>query len=833
MATDRMVLEVNGVNNSQSSNNSFVNQAGIDENPLNKLEGGYTYYARLTLMHPKNINRLNPKLGKILCETATTGKFILDSVSWDGTVSPNAQTSVAYNTTGEMKIYEPLGVRFLDYIRFAALEVGLMNHFDARFLLEIEIVSEGLAPTEKQYRWAWPIMILATEVKGGVSEKGTEYNIKFVHTGQHAQTDMVQPLKETITVEGVSTIGEYFKNFARELEVQEFIYAKGGQKAGPMEAPGGDNPASSTIYHDEYHFILDPRLEKYTFTTKGPADKGIKGSWTNRLPFTTNTFNISAKGGTTLISQIQRVLSMTNESAQLYLENYGTPAAGPSASQSSKPNADNLRSVLGKIYNFFRIDTHAVYKEFDYIRNRYAVKHIFIIYLALEPTLYQYPDELMELNKPENKSKVITKLKAYAQEGLLRKAYHYQYTGANTEILKFDIQLNQMYYLPSFPVIWTDRGTTGPGPINQQNFNRTIQPFGRYTADEDDRVRLAKEEAEARNLAGRIATEQNSAEKKKLVAQQQKLKEAIEARRKSLSVESIPESAAPLNKNRAELLQSLNALYIEDVDYKSSVEVAAKLTPAHQPRTEPNKPSSILDEKHDENQALTDKIFEVQLAARDLMEIDMDIKGDPFWLGTPTIALAGKQAIDKLELPPAVKDKVNSVLPKLDPDYTLSKVNSWSTYDGAKYYKGGNLFYLNSQLPVNDFNDNDLMQFNEIDQVIGIYKVVKIKNEFKNGKWTQSIHAIRDLTIPSQFLPRSAVGQGFENWVNEVGKEKTRALDTMKSQAAAEKVKVETERIKKLQEQNIKNGTINPIQNSDTNTNTDGGIDVSTSPPAA
>ena len=104
---------------------------------------------------------------------------------------------------------------------------------------------------------------------------------------------------------------------------------------------------------------------------------------------------------------------------------------------------------MGKIYNFFRVETHSVYKEFDYIRGRYAVKHVFIIYAALQPTLYQYPDELDELNKPENKGKVEQKLKAYIQEGLLRKAYYYMYTGLNTEILKLNLQKKLMFTIPT------------------------------------------------------------------------------------------------------------------------------------------------------------------------------------------------------------------------------------------------------------------------------------------------------------------------------------------------------------------------------------------------
>ena len=73
-----------------------------------------TYYFRLTSMSPKSLATMNSKAGVVVAETATTGKFFIQEVNFDQIVSPNSDTSVAYNVTGEIKIVEPLGARFLD-----------------------------------------------------------------------------------------------------------------------------------------------------------------------------------------------------------------------------------------------------------------------------------------------------------------------------------------------------------------------------------------------------------------------------------------------------------------------------------------------------------------------------------------------------------------------------------------------------------------------------------------------------------------------------------------------------------------------------------------------
>jgi len=753
----------------------------------------YSYYTRLTLVHPKDVNSLDVTKGRILAETATTGKFIISDLSWESTLAPNHNTAIAYAIQGDLKVYEPLGFRFLDYIRFAALEVGIDNHLDARFFLEIEIVSETLSDN-KQFRYIWPIMFLATEVKNSISEKGTEYNIKFIHTGHHPQTDMVQPLKEPLKIDDVSTVKEYFKEFGRKLELMEFKYAEAGQKAGKAGEPGGDHPSATDDYHDEYHFIVDPRLDDYHLSTKGESDGAIQGTWfgaTNavrRFVGAQERFTVTAKTGTTLISQIQRVLSSCKETSDLYMLNYGDmPAAGKNASQSSDANKKELRKAMGKIYSFFRVETHTVYKEYDYIRGRYAVKYIFIIYAALQPNLYQYPDELDELNKPENRGKVETKLKAYIQEGLLRKAYYYQYTGLNTEILKFNMSLNQAYYLPSFPMVWTDRGVAGPGRMNPYNINRNISPYARSKEDADTRQAIIKNQSEAQKLAKLKQTEKSSSKRAELQKEIDKRNAAI----KELKEKTNTQNLTPVNNtsvsNRAEFLDSLKNLYIEDVDYHQGLTASEQYGAAHRPRMEPDEGVSRLDQKKSENEGLMEKIFTVQLGGRDLVELDMDVRADPYWLGSPNMILSGKKNIEKLGLPPAVLQKINEEMPKIDKDYA-TRNNSWGDYEISKIYKGANLFYLNAQLPVNDFGEDDLMKFDQVDQVIGIYQVLTCKNDFKGGQWTQTLHCIRDLTIPSKYLPRASIGSTtWEDFVNAAVADPVRALDSTTSSTGATK----------------------------------------------
>ena len=753
------------------------------------------YYVRLTQIKTNDIGTMDPGRGKIIAETASTGKFIINDISWKSAVAPNAESFTAFLIEGELKIVEPLGSRFLDYLRFAAIDLGIINHLDARYLLEIEFISQEIID-QPTLKYIFPIMFVSTD--GHINEKGSEYTIKFVHCAQHAMNSQVQPIKETATVNDVQTLGKYFQGLATVLERQEYVYARAGQKAGkPAPWPGIAHPASLDNFHDEYYFVVDPRMENWTFTSKGAADPVKKGGW---FGLSTSKFNIEARAGTTLNAQITKVLSSTNEADSLYTENYDGTGQKANSGSATK---DRLKEIMGKIYNFVRVETYTIYKSYDYVRGRYACKHMFFIWLALEPKMYQYPDELDVLHLPENRKLVLNKLKAYIQEGLLSKWYYFSYTGLNTEVLKLDVQLNQAYYLPSFPVIWADREKTGFGEINPWvNSNRRLSPY----AVSDNMIvlnsRIQQLEQELRQIKSQ---KPNSGTDLRVAAKEKALNEARTARDTKLTASNGTASTAGAT-NREQLLAALSGLYIEDIDYREGLKASLDLAdnfPSLRPMMAPDGFIPLADNPRAEAERIMDKIFNVALQAKDLLNLDMEVRGDPYWFGPPNMGFAGKKALQEIEMPPEFKIKVDKILSDLDPTYAERGYN-WG--DGipnhANYYKGGNLVYLHLQLPNTDItSDNQNMTFDVNDSVIGIYQILFVENTFKDGRFTQQIKGVRDLTIPSQFIPRSNINEvteggsptdtTWESFVKSSLESDRRAVDDMRDN----RIKANTERM--------------------------------------
>ena len=768
----------------------------------------HTYYTRLTLVHPNDVNKLDPRLGVVVAETATTGRFVVTDVSWQSKINANAATTIAMNNYGELKIYEPTGMALLDYIKASAFQVGSMNYLDCKYLLEIEIFGENVPESGTPYKYIWPIMFISTDVKATVTEKGTEYNIVFCHSTHHGQTDLVQPIKETTTIEA-GTIGEYFRLLQVELETKEFKYAAARQKAGSGAAVGGPNPASQDVFHDEYHFLVEPRIEKYAFTSKGKADANVTGAWIFGAGAVFGKYNVSVRPGTPLTQQITKILQSTKDISDL-LPNRPRPVSSDAAGSSEKSKAD-LQSMLGNVYQFFRVETYSVYKSFDYIRNRYAVKHVFLIYLADQANMYQYPDELALLNKMSNKDKVLTKLKYYLQEGLLRKLYYFNYTGMNTEVLRADLQYNQSFSIPSFPVIWADRNQTGSGAMNLQNYNRRISPYAHANDQGSARIDIQMMQLKAQTLTTKLKADMQKYAKGDPEAYQRYVNR--QGKQAQKDYKDIQDYITFLNgeiakredefntqqqkitgtgiKNRKDLLNTL--VYAEDVGkdanvwetiYKKAIELDY---PNLIPRMEPDVIGEQIDIVKSENEKLMEKIFAVQLAPRDLVNLDMEIVGDPYWLGVPNLLLNGSIGLSKIQLPSSSENEIRAMLEARMPNIEKgwkTKEPVWNANYGAssaQWYQGSQLFYFCTMMPDGGYNEEDLLTFNYNDQIVGIYQVYEVENIFKEGKWTQKLKSIRDVTIPSHILPRANLTEGgdvsFEDWADAVLASEDRAKD--------------------------------------------------------
>ena len=98
----------------------------------------------------------------------------------------------------------------------------------------------------------------------------------------------------------------------------------------------------------------------------------------------------------------------------------------------------------------------------------------------------------------------------------------------------------------------------------------------------------------------------------------------------------------------------------------------------------------------------------------DLLNIDIEIKGDPFWLGLSNLSKRYRQTAAK-------------------------GIIKFAAYD-----KGSNMFWLNINTPNEPNEITGEMSFEDVPSISGIYVVDKVISSFRGGMFTQSLSARRD-----------------------------------------------------------------------------------------
>ena len=102
---------------------------------------------------------------------------------------------------------------------------------------------------------------------------------------------------------------------------------------------------------------------------------------------------------------------------------------------------------------------------------------------------------------------------------------------------------------------------------------------------------------------------------------------------------------------------------------------------------------------------------------KEMINIELEIRGDPYWLGHSNID---------------VTSKVPTSLQQLSNDY-------------AEYLGGDNLFYLSFRSGQAPDEQTGFMQFTTNNQFVdGFYSVIEVKNTFSNGRFTQVLKSFKD-----------------------------------------------------------------------------------------
>lgn len=416
----------------------------------------FTFYLAESSYRPLKATD-SPRSKVIIAESGVTGDYSIGDVTFTQWVAPGHPNKNTSAFKGEMIIHEPNGFSLFDSIFNSAQQLSIKNFTVSPFFLDVDF--KGYDPvtgnvtsipnTKRTYR------ILLTGANTKHSSKGTVYTMKFVSYNDYGYTDRFARFDRQIDLKDVSTIGELFDKLSTQLNTLE-------------ETKSADNVTKPNVFS----FVVDPviRAKKLRPTDSESRETGLQNS--------TLTFD-----STKTTATIQKGISVGD------LANSLCASVEKDISQDSDGKPKNLTKLW-----FVRSDVTPL--SYDTKRNDYVYK------IEYKIDYYHTTKGISDASIVERASTDRAVQSARKKALNINKMYYYTYTGKNTEVLDFEIDLDYLWFasIPVYDGIDTQATNavaskrTRPTPkVNRSNIGNTHkfnpQP-NMSTNAADDRQRL-------------------------------------------------------------------------------------------------------------------------------------------------------------------------------------------------------------------------------------------------------------------------------------------------------------------------------------------------------
>jgi hypothetical protein len=195
---------------------------------------------------------------RTLYETRGATEFYIDDVRIESIITPNNKTKQSNATLVTFEVTEPHSMgMFLQTLQMAALTAGHKNYLEAPFLLTIEFKgydSNGNAMASRNSRRLIPLNL--TNATFNVTEGGSVYSVEAVPWAEKAMSDQVQSVKTDVSITGEN--------------VQELLQGPGGLASVLNDRLLRTQEAGQISKADQYVFV---------FPTKDSSlEEGLTGS---------------------------------------------------------------------------------------------------------------------------------------------------------------------------------------------------------------------------------------------------------------------------------------------------------------------------------------------------------------------------------------------------------------------------------------------------------------------------------------------------------------------------------------------------------------------------
>lgn len=687
--------------------NAVRNSASeYEPNILNQYDT-YIYNWAIHMINPTRAQEFERNLEDgtfiTLAETGVENEISIENVIQQTQLAFTKENRNAVANSFDITFTEALGMTFYNRIILAAKELGIENHLEANYLLELNFRGWNQDGNVMKDEEIGPFYYVTTITDFQIkhADSATNYQVTFIETEYSAYNRMDFHLRTDLTVRA-ATFGEFLDNFTEELnkEVRKQV-----------------DTSIARLY---------PHL--YEFGTMGEADDwqawvfdAVTGE---HIEEARNISMTSAGGvmeftlfkGTSMTAAIAAAVLQTKEFKKI-------PVVGKN--QFAKDNADDgvaKEASLADMLKWFTFDTNVEYiNNYDPVAKCYQRKFTYKIKPYITPEGIHDPISYNRLT--DSISLQTQRLDNILRNGLLKKRYDYTYTGLNTEVLNLDLSFNTLFFVTQ-PINGGSTGANAHFPGADDVESSAIRAKADFV-EAKNRVEALERELtrlQTANVGGLDAAQRTQT----ILAQRAQVRLDLETANSNLTIkEDLAEEATRQLHERAVSpinFSPIKEKYLTQSDvYKGSersTTVDNNFNKAMQfdyRSITDSLASSGADANDDVGTAMLGAL-ELNLSATgEMVDQRLDIRGDPYWLGKP-------------------------------------KGASISNSNQADYDIGGVGYFLNLRLPVYEdeegFMNQELTNFT----ITALYRVITVTSTYMMGEFKQTLESFRDTNTNNEQL---------------------------------------------------------------------------------
>lgn len=383
----------------------------------------------------------------IIAETGATTVFNMDQLNITTFINSGQKNVDSRTGVIQFQLQEVLGFNFLDKVLGVASVFGFPTLASASYVLKVEFIGRNpITDNREQYPNIFLYSLTFQEIQASVSESGTIYDIIALNMQRDAKYQ--SSIYTNITATGFTTVSEFISSVQRACNEYEEQLSKTEQ----------GNPQPRKHWKIELSEKLSSLTETFDIVERADADTlsqidpGLRAYATKRTPLTVDLANSPMQGtgdtGTaTKMTQnedgTRDITINTNTNISDWLEHTLTRNS-PLFAEFSKKQKETVGSVP-----IIRASTEVRYLDrIDPNTNTPEVEVIITVDL--------YEDTGQPSQDPNRQEALITKKEeqqAYTQrisEQVVKK-YNWLYTGQNTEVMGFDLSVNNAFFIAQDP----------------------------------------------------------------------------------------------------------------------------------------------------------------------------------------------------------------------------------------------------------------------------------------------------------------------------------------------------------------------------------------------